>query len=50
MLVAWIFARAGATKDTNTFEPTTTAATTTATTQLHRLFLLINFHNNEKLF
>jgi hypothetical protein len=46
MLVAWIFARAGATKDTNTFEPTTTAATT----QLHRLFLLINFHNNEKLF
>jgi hypothetical protein len=45
MLVAWIFASAGATKDTNTFEPTTTA-----TTQLHRLFLLINFHNNEKLF
>jgi hypothetical protein len=44
MLVAWIFARAGATKDTNTFEPTTT------TTQLHRLFLLMNFHNNEKLF
>lgn len=41
MLVDGIFARAGATEDTNTFEPTT---------KFDGLLLLMNFHNREKYF